>query len=159
MKKLSCLLLIAAILIGLSACAEPIGLWDSATAYEPYMVKDALYYVPVFDTLDTHEKIGAWMNSHIWFGGNPPITNPCTSPRKTVANGYGDYLDLSKLYVNIAYFGMGIEMSICYNDPTTVEGRSVPIYRGTAYDVYSGERTLSQYENVALYGFNTLFQR
>lgn len=119
MKKTIFVLLIAVLL---SSCqqvfnfVEDVNLSDQASGH-------TLYHLPEFDTLDTHAKISIWIRNHIKFDYTYSDVDVWANPEDTINSGLGTCGDFAVLYLNIAYFGMGLKGELVCG--TLVSSRSI----------------------------------
>ncbi len=79
-----------------------------------------LYYSEDFESLKSFGKISNYINSRVEYVSNADSV----SPKETLERGYANCVGFSKLFSNIAYFSMGIEMDIV-NVNIDDESRSV----------------------------------
>lgn len=66
----------------------------------------SLYYLPEFDTLDTHAKIGAWIKAHVKYDYTYSDVETWANPEDTIQSGKATCADFAVLYLNIAYYGL-----------------------------------------------------
>ncbi len=153
MKIARFILLSVLSIIALSSCnlmTSPIMANKRDKMYLQNIGQHKLYYLPVFETLDTHEKIANYISIHVDYRRDPKNTDSGASPIEVLYRGFGDCEDLSILYANIAYYGMGIRMSFTLEDTKlspvnravvnneVIPNHVAPCYGGQIYNVFSG---------------------
>lgn len=122
------------------------------------MLGDSILYYCDFGEIESHEDISRYINKNVTYARTPEIQNP----EKTINIGYGECLDKAILYMNIAYYKLGIETSlICVDTRTIVNGGLVDhaevYYNGDCYSVYTGQII---YIGIGyIYGFDEVFKR
>ena len=69
-----------------------------------------LFYHPDFDSLDTYAKIGRYIQQRVKYDYEDDLKD-IKNPYDTLASGKGSCADYAILFMNIAYYGMGIKMN------------------------------------------------
>jgi len=86
-----------------------------------------LYYLPVFDTLDTPSKISGWIQYHgIRYDSNDDAAN-WKNPEDMISSKKGSCADFAVLFLNIAHYGMKQDVEIiCVKDsPRKIEAGGI----------------------------------
>lgn len=74
-----------------------------------------LYYLPEFEDLTSYKEIHEYISHKVKYdiNDNPSYVN---HPKETLDTGKGSCGDIAVLFMNIAYFGMGIRMNLLLVD-------------------------------------------
>ena len=109
MKKI--LLVLIVILISLSSlvgCNVASDIYWNAKGHN-----HSLYYIPQFDDLHSYEDITHWIRfeNEIYYK-TEGSTDVWKDPEQTIADKGGDCEDLALLFINIAYYALGEELSM-----------------------------------------------
>lgn len=118
MKKI---LVVLAFFLSFSSCSFDV-------MQDNYMKKkigyQELFYHPDFDSLDSYIKIGQYIRQRVTYDFNDD-TEDIKNPYDTLVSGKGSCADYAVLFMNIAYYGMGIKMNLSAvntKDRVIVEG-------------------------------------
>lgn len=120
-----------------------------------------LYYHPDFDSLDSYRKISDYIQKKVSYDyddNHEDIKNPYD----TLTSGKGSCADYAVLFMNIAYYGMGIKMNLVIvntNQRLVVEGgtinHSVVSYQNEIIEPQNG--TYVNYSIRYIYTFDEVF--
>ena len=120
-----------------------------------------LFYHSDFDSLDTYEKIGRYIQQRVKYDYEDDPQD-MKNPYDTLASGKGSCADCAILFMNIAYYGMGIEMNyacVHTSDRAIVEGgrvnHAIVTYQNDIIEPRGGYR--EDYAIKYIYTFDEVF--
>lgn len=120
-----------------------------------------LFYHSDFDSLDTYAKIGRYIQQRVKYDYEDDLKD-IKNPYDTLASGKGSCADYAILFMNIAYYGMGIKMNYALvhtEDRAIVEGgrlnHAIVTYQDIIIEPQRGYRV--DYAIKYIYTFDEVF--
>lgn len=155
MKKI---LVVLAFFLSFSSCS-----FDAITdrLIEGWIGHQEMYYHSDFDSLDSYAKIGKYIREKVTYSNTDNPTD-IKNPYDTLTSGKGSCADYAALFMNIAYYGMGIKMNLAYvstNERAMVEGgmpnHAIVTYQDDIIEPQNGRRVVHSIQYI--YSFDEVF--
>ena len=128
------------------------------------VINHKLFYLPVFDNLDTYDKISYWINCNIKYDYTYSDLHKYANPEDTYLTGKGTCADYAILFLNIAYFGMNkkgdfvaVNSKSDFLSKIGIISHAEVCFDGENIDIYTGKK--SNHITAYSYSFDEVFEK